>query len=333
MIAADSIFHKICNKYNLGELVDVPAQLTGGLMHRMYSLFTEKGKYAVKMLNPYVMQRESAMSNYRTAETLERILEKRNIPILAALSFDGQKMLEIDGQYFYLFDWFDGTALRDGEITEYHCREIGKALAGIHQIDCGQQDIPESSLREEIHIDWDFYLRRMQDENRELYELLRQTESIIYESQEQGNAVIKKLPQILAICHNDMDSKNVLWKGQDYRIIDLECLSYANPALEMYELALCWSGYYSCQIDFHLFREFIGAYLAAGGVKTQDWAVLYDSNNGRLEWLEYNVKRVLGIECGADEKEMGISQVRNTLAQIKYYYEIKETMIASLSDF
>ena len=44
-----------------------------------------------------------------------------------------------------------------------------------------------------------------------------------------------------------------------------------------------------------------------------DWEILYDFNNSRLEWLEYNIKRVLGIDCGDDEKEIGIEQVEKTV--------------------
>lgn len=68
------------------------------------------------------------------------------------------------------------------------------------------------------------------------------------------------------------------------------------------ELALCWSGYEERAVDFELLRVFVRSYLAAGGSAPEDWEAVYDSNCGRLEWLEYNIKRVLGIDCGADER-------------------------------
>lgn len=64
----------------------------------MYSLFTTKGSYAVKLLNPYVMQRENVMDNYRTAEGIERMLEENGIPILPALIVNGRRMHRIDGR-------------------------------------------------------------------------------------------------------------------------------------------------------------------------------------------------------------------------------------------
>ncbi len=44
------------------------------------------------------------------------------------------------------------------------------------------------------------------------------------------------------------------------KIIDLECLGYSNPYLELYKLALCWSGYEKCNINFDLFKTFFKAY-------------------------------------------------------------------------
>ena len=59
----------------------------------------------------------------------------------------------------------------------------------------------------------------------------------------------------------------------------------------------------------------------------EDWETLYDCNNGRLEWLEYNLKRVLGIDCGDDEKQMGIGQAEETLRHIVYYAEMREQIL------
>lgn len=332
---------KICHEYNLGELLQEPTRLTGGFMHKMYSLFTTQGKYAVKLLNPYIMQREDAMDNYHTAEAFESVLEQTDIPILPALIFHGKKMQCIDGQYFYLYEWYDGKALKSKEITPYHCEKIGGILAEIHGLrhprttGAGTEVVPECREekyeRKELHIDWDDYIEKLAAKNPELSELLRENCSLLYESQEKGNEAIKKLPTTVAICHNDMDSKNVLWNGEDCRIIDLECLSYSSPVMELYELALCWSGYEVCNIDFSLFQSFIHAYAEAGGELPTDWETVYYSNNGRLEWLEYNVKRALGIECSEEEIEVGVEQVKETIAHVIYYHEAKNSILDSLS--
>lgn len=236
------IFTQICKEYNLGKLVSEPVTLTGGFLHKMYGIRTAKGKYAIKLLNPYVMKREDAKENYRIAEELEAVLENHAIPILPAMVFGNRKM------------------------------------------------------------------------------------------QEKGNAAIRKLPGLLTICHNDMDCKNILWSGEEFRIIDLECLSYASPLLEMYELALCWSGYEECKIDFSLFRLFFKTYFEESEFRFDDWEALYYSNFGRLEWLAYNLTRTLGIECDESEKEIGISETVSTLEHLVYYDRMKKEVIQCMSD-
>ena len=334
------LLEKLCKEYNLGELTQSPTRLTGGFTHKMYSLFTTQGKSAVKLLNPFIMKRESAMNNYRIAEGFERALEQTDIPILPALTIAGKKMQCMDGQYFYLYDWYEGKALKSEEITQYHCEKIGGILAKIHglklpkEIADGQESAPDCSVeryeREELHIDWDGYIEKLFETNPELSELLRGNRGLLYESQDKGNEAVKKLPKTVALCHNDMDSKNVLWRGEECRIIDLECLSYSSPVMELYELALCWSGYEVCNIDFNLFQSFIRAYENAGGTVPTDWETVYYSNNGRLEWLEYNVKRALGIECSEEEIALGIGQVKETIAHVIYYHEAKKDILDCL---
>ena len=334
------LLEKLCKEYNLGELIQPPTRLTGGFMHKMYSLFTTQGKYAVKLLNPFIMQRKDAMDNYRTAEAFEKVLEQENLPILPAMTLDGKKMQCMDGQYFYLSEWYDGKALKSEEITPYHCEKIGGILAKIHGLQLSQPIVAEQEAgleaveklreekyeREELHIDWDGYIKKLSGKNPDLSELLRANRALLYESQDKGNEAIKKLPATVAICHNDMDSKNVLWKDGECRIIDLECLSYSSPIMELYELALCWSGYEVCNIDFNLFQSFIRAYEKAGGILPMDWETVYYCNNGRLEWLEYNVKRALGIDCSEEEIELGIGQVKETIAHVIYYHEAKDSI-------
>lgn len=346
-----ALLKKICMQYGLGVLESQPVSLQGGFMHKMYSLFTSSGKYAIKLLNPYVMQRETAMENFRIAESLESKLEQSDIPILPALRLHcgkvedvafsnlpqaesfadetlscGRKMQNIDGQYFYLYEWYDGKALKNKEIKEFHCEKIGNLLARIHGLDRREQVYS----RDEIHIDWDYYIRKLADKNKELYLLLKDNRSLLYESQEKGNKAIKKIPPVVSICHNDMDSKNVLWHGKDCRIIDLECLSYSSPVMELFELALCWCGYEKCNIDFNLFSHFIHAYVKAGGQPITDYETIYDSNYGRLEWLEYNVKRSMGMECSVEEIEVGVSEVKDTMSHVIYYHDAKEEIISQL---
>ncbi len=322
------IFYNICKQFNLGNLLEEPKVLTGGFMHKMYSLNTESGKYAIKLLNPYVMERKDALQNYENAEKLEEILLNNNIPVVVPIKLNNKKIQKINNQFFYIFNWCNGVKLNKDEIKQYHCEKIGNILAKIHKIDLKEEDCK----LDKVNIDWEFYLTKLKSKNQNIYNILNENIKILNNFQEDYNNILNEVPKIKSICHNDMDIKNVLWENNDCYIIDLECLRYSNPFIELLELSLCWSGYEQCNIDFNLFISFIKSYIQAGGNKPSNWKVIYEVNIHRIHWLEFNIKRLLGIEGSEDEEELAISEIINTLKQICYYYNMKDTILDVLNN-
>lgn len=322
-------FGKLTTTLQLGNLLSQAVRVQGGFIHTMYRLDTSGGSYAVKLLNPNVMKRPDAMGNYKEADRLEVVIQESSIPIVPSLVWGGEKMQKLDEQYFYVYEWFGGKALKGKDITKLHCQKIGAALSHLHQIDMKN----EKYRRNPINIDWDRYIALAQEQNSIIFDLLSANKELLYESQNRGNIAIRNIPAVIAICHNDMDSKNVLWLDEDFKIIDLECLGYSNPYLELYELALCWSGYEDCNIDFDLFGAFMGAYWGDNPKPVIDWECMYYSNYGRLEWLEYNVKRALLIECSTiEEQALGAGQVKETIAHVIYYNDVKGKILSCLTD-
>lgn len=322
------IFDPICKMLNLGKIQGKVKSVSGGYMHKMYYMRTQKGEYAVKLLNPVIMKRPDVFDNYKMAEELELKLEKAEIPIVAALIFNGTKMQCIDNQYFYIFNWINGKSLKNNKIKKEHCEVIGKILAQIHKLDCIRAD----DEIKEINIDWDFYITKASQQKSKITKILMNNRDMLYKYQNQGNAALKKLPKIKTVCNGDMDSKNVLWVDGEPQIIDLECLNYSNPYVELFQLALCWCGYESCSLKYDLLDSFVRAYRNEYGRFEIDWDAVFYSNMGRLEWLEYNIKRALFMECN-DKKEqrLGINQVKETMEHILYYDKIHDDLIERLN--
>ena len=94
------LIEKLFEDLGLGKISFPITSVSGGFMHRMYKVCTENRTYAVKHLNPEIMKRPAAMSNYKKAERLEAILESADIPIVPALIFDEKKMQEFQSNYF-----------------------------------------------------------------------------------------------------------------------------------------------------------------------------------------------------------------------------------------
>ena len=317
-------WQRLCTQLNLGDLLATPTPLTGGLMHKMYRLDTTTGRYATKWLNPHIMRRPDAHHNFRQAEILEQKLEQAGLAILPALTIGGKKMQEIDGQFVYVFPYFDGVALTDKPITPRHCEQVGSLLAGIHNVD-RREGIPS---RAPLSLDWDALIRQATG-NEAVHSLLVANREMLWEMQQQANRALPHLPAEIAICHNDMDPKNVLWREGECRAIDLECLGYDSPGLELLETALCGAGYESGQVDYARLTAFLRGYVAAGGILSTDWETLYHSNAGRLEWLAYNLRRALGEE-GDDARQLGMTEVEKTLVCISGYYRMKDHLLFAL---
>ena len=324
------LFNKIVNNLDLGNIIVGPIHVTGGLTHRMFKIFTDKGRYIIKLLNPNIMKRPTAMDNFNKADKYEELFKQNNIKAVYSIEFNNKKMQEIDGQYFYVYEWYDGKALKDEEITEYHCRQMGKTLAEIHNIDLVKGDYSENEKK----IDFKYYINLAKEKESSIYELIYDKLDILNDSLKKGNNSIKNLPNFYSLCHNDMDPKNVMWLDNDYKLIDLECLGYYNPYLELYELALCWSGYEKCNINFDLFKVFFESYFDNSSLdKNIDWESIYYANNGRLEWLEFNIRRSLMIDCNTkEEQKIGINEVKETIEHVIYYDKVKDEILKNISN-
>ena len=64
----DNFFDLVAEDLQLGQVIENPVRVTGGFMHRMFKVVTDKGRYIIKLLNPNIMKRPTAMGNYKIAD-------------------------------------------------------------------------------------------------------------------------------------------------------------------------------------------------------------------------------------------------------------------------
>lgn len=323
-------FEKAVEALSLGALLSEPVQVTGGLTHRMYRFETSCGRFAAKLLNPAIMQRPTALANYARADELEDVLKEHHISAVYALERNGHKLQPLEDRYFYVYEWFDGKPLQSGEITGPHCYRMGRALAEIHGIRLQS----EASPAENPWIDWAFYLRLAEKADRSVYLMLHDALPMLDGCLTKGLAAVCRIPAFTAICHNDMDPKNVLWAREQYRIIDLECLGEANSYCELYETALCWSDCGAFTVDYDRFAALLRGYFTHSSLSPfVDWEALYTANIGRLYWLEYNLRRTLRIECSDEEERcLGLREVHATLEQIRHYNRMQDDILSEIAN-
>lgn len=97
------IINKLLKKCDLGGIIEKTTRVSGGLLNRMYKVKTEKGTYAIKLLNPEVMKRENAKSNHIFAETISNIAKDNGVSCLPAKIIDNTLIQQIDDYYFLVY--------------------------------------------------------------------------------------------------------------------------------------------------------------------------------------------------------------------------------------
>ncbi|WP_339259813.1 hypothetical protein MKZ12_08155 [Paenibacillus sp. FSL R5-0713] len=100
---------------------------------------------------------------------------------------------------------------------------------------------------------------------------------------------------------------------------------------DLVETAVYWSVDSSGNINKGKFLAFIGGYKKRVGSITANWEVVLDHGfAGKLDWLEYSLKRSLWIECtDIEEQSVGTSQVICTLEALEQY----ESMISDMKNW
>ena len=312
-----------CEKYNLGHVINI-SKISGGLMHKMYKVETDKKIYCVKILNPEVMSRKTAYNNFVISEKISNLAKANGIPVSCALDIDGNYLTKFEDMYYMIFDYVDGKTLKDEEITVEHCKKIGNVLARIHSLN--YKDIGlESNFEEEKNLyDWECYINNPNFDKmpyKELYlENYKKYNSLLKRANERYNS--SNITQ--TICHLDMDPKNVMWQNNEPIVIDWECAKVSNPNSELIEDALCWSGFLSNNFDEEKFVTMFKEYSKYRNIENIDWYDTMCGNLiGRFNWLKYNLDRSLGI-ISNDEEEIILAEneVTKTIDEINRYLEL-----------
>ncbi|WP_211220781.1 hypothetical protein [Paenibacillus terrigena] len=185
-------FENLCAILQLGEMIGAPEELTGGLLHRMYVLETSQGKYAVKALNPQIMNRPTAMQNIIKSEIIANIASK-NVPALPAKQFNGTSVQQIDHQCYLIFDWVEGRSLKPNEISIFHCEKMGKIIADIHMTDFSVIGTDENGSNSLKVTDWSFYLQQGQLNDSMWINLVAETIEQLYDWNAKANNASKIL--------------------------------------------------------------------------------------------------------------------------------------------
>ncbi|MGN1298774.1 MAG: GNAT family N-acetyltransferase [Candidatus Scatovivens sp.] len=321
----ENTLNKLISKLKLGTITQKPIRVSGGLLNRMYKVVTSSGIYAIKHLNPEVMKRPNAKNNHIFAEKIANLAKENNIQCISANNYNGQVLQEIDGNYFLIFDWFEGKSIKDNEITIDKVKKVAKQLARLHQIDFSSIQNDSNLGKEIVEFDWKYYISKIDDA--EVKDLLEKNINYLNELDKKSTNAALKISSNKVISHRDLDLPNILWDDKDNPVlIDWESSGLINPCEELLETAWDWSGGQDF-FDKEKFDCFINTYKSNGGnISDLEDAIISNFKN-KSGWLEYNLKRLCKIECvDNEEQELGKKEVIRVINEIIKFYDVMKSI-------
>lgn len=323
-IKIDDVIEKLIKQCDLGNLKENPKRVSGGLLNRMYKIATDKGTYAIKLLNPEVMKRPTAIKRHIFAEKVASIAKENGIKSLPSKVINNKNIQKVNGYYFLVFDWVEGKAISEEELTLDKCKKVSVELAKLHKINFDDVKSETKSHYSKEEVDWEFYVQRMT--NKKLKNLLLENKDKLHELDKKAIQALKIIENNIVISHSDLDLPNVLWVNDEPMLIDWESVGAINPSMELIDTAWNWSGGQN-YFDIEKFKLFVKTYEENGG-DTSEFQLAIDANfKAKFGWLEYNLKRVCGIEClDKEEQILGEKEVERSIDEINKFNFYSELM-------
>jgi len=308
-------------KLELGDLIEEPTRIMGGLLNKLYKVSTTKGIYAVKHLNPKLITNDSNKEHITLTEKIASKAKENGLNCIPAMEFNNMSIQECNNSFFLIFEWFEGTNISNSKISKEHVREVATILAQIHNIDFGELKHKCNKPNKDFEVNWNYYVDRV--EMPTIKEFLLKYKDKLYEIDKKSSIAVSKIKSEMVVSHKDLDILNVIW-SYDFKpyIIDWELAGLVNPCEEAIETAWNWSGgheYY----DATKFYYFLDTYKTNGGNLTDINKAIYSCFKNNSEWLEYNLKRSCGINCSDnEERQIGEKEAIRVIKKIIKFYEI-----------
>ena len=297
----NEIIKNLIIKCNLGEIIEAPKRIEGGLLNKIFKISTTKGNYALKLLNPEVISRKDGKKNIIFTEKVSNIAKSKGIKCISAHEINGKLIHSIENKHFLIFDWFEGKPITEEELTLEKCNKIAKELALLHRINFNEIKNDCDIYYELDEINFDFYLSKIN--NKEIKKLLNEVKDRFSELDKESIKNMEYIKNNLVISHRDLDLPNILWdKNDEPVIIDWETSGLVNPTLEVIDTAWNWAGGKDF-FDKNKYKSFLDTYVQEGG-KLEDYDKAFKADfKAKLRLFEYNLKRITMFDFLDDEEK------------------------------
>lgn len=301
----------ICDFFKLGMLVEEPQFINS---KKLWCLKTTKGCFALKKLSA-----KNLYQNPPQGERIAKAFSKSNLPVVCALSFKNQFILQVYEKYFMVFPWMEGQALNILSIL--HCYSVGKVLGKIHKTNLKLNNVNAATWYEFNEPDWCSLLMNIP------YDLDVTLDELKKWSHQCKNALVC-LSKEKVISHGDLSQNNIIWLSLEKpMLIDWEAAGWLHPQVELFGVAINCSDFISNSFNHQKFMAVIEGYFSVTSQVAIDEYVLYGGLGSWLSWLNFNL-----IQQSFGDQTVKL-KVQNTVRIIRQLIDLFPTVMPLLNFF
>lgn len=319
----NNLIKYISNYLKLGKLLNMPEILPGGLTNKNYMIKTQKGAYVIKILNKSNLDK---LKLIEFSENISSLACESGIHSFPALKYNNKYVQCYNGEYFLIYEYFNGRVILSKEIDEHKCRILASELAKIHKLDSNKIEIIESETDNIYNkrIDFSFYKEKLNAMEKEWTKDFIDNYLKIMKIYDKVYNCYQMLSNQKSLTHKDLNRKNILWNENEFVIIDWENARYSNPSLDFFNTA--W--FLTDDVEENKYMAFAEEYFKNYRFDDYIDIAVYAALIDEILWLEFSLKRALGnISSNIEEIEIGKTQIKPTIKEIINYYEKTELMI------
>jgi len=309
----------ICHSLALGSPIAPLTRVTGGLLHSMFCLQTDIGRFAVKVLDRQIMEIPNIHASFRLSEIIATEVAAAGIPAVSAMSGKEGIVSDIGPNTVLVYPWIDGTVLPIASAGPTVAHQIGVILGRIHILNLDISRFGASERTVTDPIEWrgasDDGLAKEAPWADEIADLLPR----IVDWENAGLQAYRSLGERRVVSHGDLDQKNVIWSETDTPwLIDWESAGPVVPAVEVIAAALDWSGQTADEPDCETFMALLAGYRSITDLAAQNCRMaLHVRLADWLGWLKANMTRSTDDDRSTEEQELGTREVIKTAATLR----------------
>ena len=277
-----------------------PKALTGGLLHKLFTVEDEKGTWVIKQIDPRESYHHATIEDYELTERIAQGFANKQIPAVAAKMLNHRLVHLFQNNYFIIYPYISGVKLAYDEISQGHAKKLGAVFGQMHNITPVETEIAKAKYDVYDAVDWHEITNK--SNKKSYYQDLNSLLPFILACNARYLASLSELRAGSVISHRDCHKDNVLWDAAgNLHLLDWESAGAVNPTLEIIGIALEWSGLMSGMLREDIAKQMIASYKQqTTQLACSAEAALYGFlGHFLLGWLFFNLRRSLG-QIGVD---------------------------------